>query len=214
MTERYREDLPRTTGISSSFAYGDYHSRISWAAIVAGAFVALALFVVCGVLATAFGWDYGLGTARTTGREAAAAVWGLITTLICFGAGGWIAGTISRREHRGSGTMNGVLVWAVAIPLFAIFFGATMGPALGRYASDANWNPAVQASARMDNAGMTAPDTAPDRQTNPVRKAAWWTLVSLGVGVLSAAFFAHMGAHSDEPRTTTGGTTTTTTTTT
>src|SRR3954468_70452 len=102
-----------------------WHQDISWPAIVAGAFTALALFAVAGILSRAVGLGWTSHSALTTGEQAGAVIWGGVAALICFAVGGFVAAKVARR---GSGGLNGFLVWAVCVPIMMFWLGTGVNP--------------------------------------------------------------------------------------
>lgn len=89
-----------------------YASRISWGAVFAGLFLALATYLFLGVLGTAVG--SGSIDAMAQGNPLAgfgtgAGIWVGVSTLVALAVGAFIAG----RSAPGKGVLHGVLCWAV-----------------------------------------------------------------------------------------------------
>jgi len=186
-------------------------SRLHWPSIVAGAFVALSLFVISVVLARACDVDVTFQTAQTNGALVGAIIWGGVAAIICFGVGAFVASLNASRSGISSGWLNGLMVWAVAVPILVYFLGAGIGPRLGQTAVFGGGKGPMLASGQYDGT------TISQAQSNPAGgmymrhplAASWFMLLSLGLGLLSAAGF---GAMCSKDRY--GGETTKTTTTT
>jgi hypothetical protein len=215
-----------------------WHQDISWPAIIAGAFTALALFAVAGILARAVGLGWTYRTALTTSEEAGAVIWGGVAALICFAVGGFVA---AKTATRGSGGWNGFLVWAVCVPLLMLLLGMGMNPLVGRDTgtttafsganriygtptplfNDDTTNPSARAGrGSQDNSyrDNTYRDTYRDNasrdsglrdqyrprepmvaegRSDAAQTAAWWSLVSLAMGLIGAAGAGAMTASAE-----------------
>jgi hypothetical protein len=206
MVDTYRTPEP------AAVPAGTY--RIHWPSIVAGAFVTLALFVVSVALARAVDVDISFSGARSTGAETVAIIWGGISALICFGIGGWVAGSNAAAAGRHLSWLNGAMVWAVAVPVLVFWLGTGVGPRLGERSQAGMIAPAaapsaVQASARIGGTEPQPLATGTPGYVGHQQAAAWWMLVSLALGLIGAAAMGVTGR-----KTTTDGyghTTTTTT---
>ncbi len=185
MTERYREDVPPPGGVN--IVRTVYEDKFHWPSIVGGAFLALALFVISGVLAWAVGLDYTFRTVRTTGRETGTIIWGGVAALICFGLGGWLAARTSFVNTRRYAMLNGLMVWAVTVPLLVYFLGTSIGPQLGQAGTESQGGP-MQASAQFGAGPQAAAGTT------HLQAAAWWMLLSLALGLIASAVMGYAGA--------------------
>ncbi|MEX2219942.1 MAG: hypothetical protein WD749_14415 [Phycisphaerales bacterium] len=173
-----------------------FRNDISWPAIIAGAATALALFAVAGLLARAIGLGWTYRATVTSGEQAGAVIWGGLAALVCFGLGGFVAAKLAPREN---GAFNGFLVWAVCTPLLMFWVGTSLNPlvtpapaeattaASGRIYGTAA--PLFQESGRdgayRDEFRARQPPMGSDRET--AQTAAWWSLVSLAMGLVGAA---------------------------
>ncbi len=89
-----------------------YASRVSWGAVFAGLFLALATYLFLGVLGTAVGSGSidAMGERNPlAGFGTGAGVWVGVSTLIALAVGAFFAG----RTAPGKGILHGVLCWAV-----------------------------------------------------------------------------------------------------
>jgi len=97
-------------------------SRISWAAILAGAVLALALYFVLTLLGGAIGLSIiDRVDAKTIGIGAA--VYAIIATVACLFVGGVVASQFTTGENKCEGAMYGLLVWAA---VFAVIVWMTV----------------------------------------------------------------------------------------
>jgi hypothetical protein len=110
-------------------------SGVTWAAVIAGAFVAAALALVLLALGTGIGlsavspWT-GAGAAVST-IGAAALIWFILVQLIASAMGGYLAGRLRTRwvnvhthEVYFRDTAHGFLVWAVGLVMTAAFLAS------------------------------------------------------------------------------------------
>jgi hypothetical protein len=247
-----RPAVSMTTAVVAPF------DRVRWGPILAGLFAALSLLTLLSVLGLAIGltaWDPGDDERRfSTG----AGIWSIISALIAFFFGGWLAARSAAAVGERNGVLNGAMVWAVAIPLIIFIVGggaASLADAavngagtrvvyLDRGERGGDFTDRAQlSSARVGDVatggaatgGATGGTTADNTSTpgsaanvnmpeskdeaRTLAKGAWWTLLSLVLGLAAAAGGGYSGARSYDDRydrddrrygTTTTGTTGTT----
>ena len=181
--------------------------RVRWSAIVAGLVTAIAMMVLLSVLGAAIGltaYDQG-DSGRAFG--VAAGLWAIISAILSFFAGGYIAARTAGVLGRDNAILNGSLVWATTIPLSVFFLtggamsllgGAASNPEVSRpimASSMPNQDQATNPNAGM-NAGMNTVNNNVSQEQNKDRAArtAWFTLVSLLLGLGAAALGGHVGA--------------------
>jgi hypothetical protein len=118
---------------------------VQWSAIIAGALVALALSLVLIAFGTAIG--FAILSTSPTWRDAspaltiASGIYLLLTALVSFGLGGYVAGRLRERWHPGAHSnivefrdgVHGVLAWAIA----AVFSGLVIAASVAGVASKA-----------------------------------------------------------------------------
>ena len=143
---------------SSDFSVADHpevsSSGISWAAVIAGAFVTAAVSLTMLALGAGFElstispWSNASISARAIGTTAI--IWLIVTQVVASSLGGYLAGRLRTRWHaihndevHFRDTANGLLAWAVSIVLAAAFLGAAAsvmagGTTVGRQASAAD----------------------------------------------------------------------------
>lgn len=115
------------------------HPTISWGAIIAGTFAAIAVQIGLAELCLAFGLalyqpaDGGGASASTSATVAAIA--GIACALIALFFGGWVAGRLAHYHSKMIAALHGTLVWAtgavVATALVATAVGMLAGGAIG-----------------------------------------------------------------------------------
>ena len=124
-------------------------SGVSWAAVIAGAFVTAALSLTLLALGAGFGL---LSTSPWSGRamsrsplDAAAIVWMIVIQIVACGIGGYLASRLRTKwtaihtdEVYFRDTAHGFLVWAVAVVMTAAFLGSAATAMVGGVAVNAN----------------------------------------------------------------------------
>jgi hypothetical protein len=104
--------------------------RVRWSAVLAGLFTALVSIIFLTVLGVAIGLstvdannldNFGLG----------AGIYGAVAAIIAFALGGYMAARTAAVTGTGNATLNGFMVWVVAIPLIVNLLGAGIGSLLG-----------------------------------------------------------------------------------
>jgi hypothetical protein len=119
-----------------------YASGVSWAAVIAGAFVAAALSLILLALGTGLGlssvspWSNVGASASTIHR--AAIIWLIVIQIIASAMGGYLAGrlrtkwaTIHTDEVYFRDTAHGFLVWAVGLVITASFLASAANSMVG-----------------------------------------------------------------------------------
>ncbi len=193
-----------------------YSSGVSWAAVIAGAFVAAALSLILLALGTGIGlssvspWS-NLGASAST-IDKAAIVWLIIIQIIASAMGGYLAGrlrtkwaTIHTDEVYFRDTAHGFLVWAVGLVLTASFLASAAtsmvgGGGQGRatsFSAASGAETVTDLPAESQNLGpneyfidslFRSGHASPDRNDAPVRAEAARTFAhALRQGNLSAA---------------------------
>jgi hypothetical protein len=91
-----------------------------WGGIIAGVFTVLALLALLGEIGVAV----GLSTVEAGDRAApyllGAGIWGILSAILAFLGGGFVASQVSRHIHSRAGATQGLLVWAVAVPVIGV----------------------------------------------------------------------------------------------
>jgi hypothetical protein len=195
-------------------------SRISWGAIFAGLFVAMAAYLVLGLLGAAIGLAF---EERSSGDRMAvgATMWAVLTTVIALFLGGWTASQFTVGETRTEAAFYGLIVWGV---LFTVLlhlslsgvrmgFGAVMSSANlfangrgGAGTSAAELEDAARRAgldqAQIDRLRNSVPASAEDLRNaadspashRAATQATWWTLAGVVLSIFAAICGALAGA--------------------
>lgn len=134
---------------------------VRWGPILAGLFTAISSLIVFAVLGLAVGLSTVDAQSGVGMREfgIGAGWWGAISALLAFLIGGFVAGcTASLVRGTPHGAVNGLLVWAVAIPMLLFLLAGGVGSILGTAGQVAGT--AAQAAAPV--AGQAVQGTSPD----------------------------------------------------
>ena len=156
-------DAHYLTGLNQTSGGNESHSSgVSWAAVIAGAFVMAALSLILLALGTGFGfssvspWSNVGASASTVG--AAAIVWLILMQIMSSSMGGYLAGRLRTKwanihtdEVYFRDTAHGFLAWAVALVITAAFLASAATSMMGT---------AAQLSATASSAGA-------ERELNP-----------------------------------------------
>src|SRR6202790_4808029 len=135
-------------GFADNFARNEAHSSgVSWAAVIAGAFVAASLSLILLALGTGLGlssvspWSNVGASASTVGK--AAIFWLIIMQIVASAMGGYLGGRLRTKwvnvhtdEVYFRDTAHGFLVWAVALVITAGFLASAATSLVGRSTTD------------------------------------------------------------------------------
>jgi hypothetical protein len=162
-------------------------SGVSWAAVIAGAFVAAALSLILLALGTGIGLSavspWANSRASATKIGAGAIIWFVLMQIIASSMGGYLAGrlrvkwtNVHTHEVYFRDTAHGFLVWAVGLVITAAFLASAAASAAGgaarqRAAMVENSGP-MQAQESVGPAGyfvdkLLRPNTIPANEDNP-----------------------------------------------
>jgi hypothetical protein len=116
--------------------------RVSWGAIIAGAVSSLAIMLCL----TSLGVGIGLISAPAAGSMAQAAsrfgignaAWMLVSGVVSFYAGGWIAGRLTGIARVSESVIHGFLAWSTATLVAGLLFTTAAAGALGAAATAAS----------------------------------------------------------------------------
>lgn len=201
--------------------YATVLRRVSWGAIFAGTIVALAIQLALNVL----GLGIGLGIVSPTegvseGIGVGAGIWFLLSTLIALFFGGWVAGRMAGFPRKLTGTLHGLVVWALAT-LFSFYLmntaiGTVLGGisgAIGRGLTALSQTTQIspEKAREMAKEALEGEQAAPGPQTGVDReralqiteriadalsRAAIWAFVAMVLGAIAAA----LGGRTGTPR--------------
>jgi hypothetical protein len=213
-----------TPAVEVNAAFLAPFDRIRWGPVLAGLFAALSTLALLSVLGLAIGlstWDPGDNARR---YSVGAGVWSIISALIAFFVGGYLAARSAAAVGERNGLLNGGMVWAVAIPLMIFLVGGGMASladmaingsgtrvvyvdraytgdttdraqtAAARIGGTATGDTTTTAAIPNVTVATTPPPTREDART--AAKGAWFTLISLLLGLCAAAAGGLAGARS------------------
>jgi len=193
-------------------------SRISWAAIVAGSLLALAVWTLLVLLGSAIGLSIH---DNVNGRSIAvgAVVWAILVTAGSLFLGGFVASQMTTGENKLEGALYGVLVWAVMsgvlMYLAAHNYGAGFSGIMAMANSNTNTAPAsgitwedmarqsgvpqneidrMRASVPDATARSRAAANDQDRVDNNTKQAAWYSFLGTLVAMAAAAVGGYVGS--------------------
>jgi len=87
-------------------------SRVSWASIIAGAMVALSIYVLLTLLGVALGIEAAVRGADTN-LGAGTAIYSIVTLLLAMFFGGWATSRLAVGESKLEAVLYGVILWGV-----------------------------------------------------------------------------------------------------
>lgn len=145
--------MQQTTSAGTPYGEGSWNreahsSGVSWAAVIAGAFVTAALSLTLLALGAGFGLlsvsPWSNAGVSTTAVGAAAIIWLIFVQIVASGAGGYLAGRLRTKwaaihtdEVYFRDTAHGFLVWAVAVVITAALLGSAATAMVGGEAASA-----------------------------------------------------------------------------
>ncbi len=160
---------------------------VRWGPIVAGLVMTLTTMLVLTTLGLAVGLSaFEPNETGSTSYTTAAAIWGALSAVVAFLAGGWVAARTTAPAGIGVGVLNGLLVGAAAIALTIWLVGSGVGNLLGAAATNFSEIASVAFSADATTAYEAA------------RTGAWSTFATLIVALGAAAAGGALGHR--EPR--------------
>lgn len=154
---------PPVTRVRST-TFSSPTDRVRWPAVLAGLFMAVSVLALLSVLGLAIGLSSY--DAYDSGRTFAigSGIWAIVSALIAFFVGGFVAAKTSALRGRETALWNGAVVWAVAIPLTA-YLAASVAGTLARTTGAVAATTAETATSAAQAAAQTDPD-AVESQAN------------------------------------------------
>ena len=204
----YRGD----TGEQVDVVPGVPTDRVRWGPIMAGTFAALTALAVLSSLGAAIGLSAYDRSDDARRFSVGAGSWGVISMLVAFGFGGWLAARSSAVRGRDNGLLNGFMVAGVGIPILLLALGSA--GLLMSHAEIAN-DRDVAMRGQFDGAAQQASDgnaKASDNNQTPQQgtreeearqggsRAAWGTLLSRVLAIGAASMAGLIGARDDHHR--------------
>jgi hypothetical protein len=174
-------------------------NRVQFGPIVAGVLTAIATLLILTVLGLAIGASAleprDMGESIGTG----AAIWGVVSALVAFFLGGWVAAKTAAVAGAGSGLINGLMVGAAILVLVLWLTGSGVSGILGTLGSNiGDITSLVQEETGSADAAQQEAEQAqediqqqvasvdPASAFETVRDAAWGTLAGLVLPLIAA----------------------------
>lgn len=173
----------------------EFRDRIRWGPVIAGLLTTLTTFLILGILGTAIGmtvFDEGSDGA-TVGTGAA--IWGILSALIAFLLGGWIASWAANQTSDTDATLNGVMVAIAAIVVLLWLVGTGVGYLFG--AVTANLELIAETGAGIATGDIEA--AAGQAALDEAATGTWATLIGFLAAIAAAALGGWMGRRTVEP---------------
>jgi hypothetical protein len=197
------------------------HSRIAWSAVMAGAFLALATYLLLTLVGTALGLSIH-GRMSDRGLAIGAVVWAILVTAWSLFVGGFVASLFTTGENKFEGTVYGLLVWAVVLGTLVLLlaagvragFSAMVGVANtagtltasgnGNWEEIARRNGATDADIERARGNLaSAPASVRDAINDPATRqaaeenatrAAWYSVLGAVLSMLAAGIGGYVGS--------------------
>jgi hypothetical protein len=196
-------------------------SRVSWGAIIAGAVLALAVYLVLTLLGGAIGLTIS-DNVRTDSLKTGGAIWAILATAIALFVGGWVTTQCTVGENKAEAVVHGVIMWGVVLAMLlwltatgvragfnAMVGMANVGSNAARNTSTEDWEAAARRSgvpqATINDWRQKAADAPaetrravedPANQQAAVEaatQATWWTLLGTVFSMAAAVAGAMVG---------------------
>ncbi len=151
-----------------------YRDRVRWSPTLAGLTTAITTLVVLTILGLAIGISaFEPGDAGVRDVDTGAAAWGIISAILAFFLGGWVAGRNAISIGDDNGALHGFLAGAATVVVMLFMIGVGVGNLLGL------------AGANIDNiaalsTGVMGQTAAPPQDIyDAAQDGAWGTLIGL-----------------------------------
>ena len=122
-------------------------SRVSWAAILGGAVIALTVYFVLTVLGVALGLSVS-GHMEENKLGVAAGIWALVSMLVALFAGGYVATRCTVGENKTEAALTGIIVWGVVFSALSFLTAGAVNTGLNAFLG-------MRAPARADTVRLT-----------------------------------------------------------
>ena len=162
---------------------------VRWGPIFAGLLTALGTFLLLSTLALAIGLTVAPGDADEGQTGAAAGIITAVIALVAFFIGGLVAGRSAAVGGRGSGALNGFLVWALGIMVVLVLAAFGLGQLFGA---------AGDLFAQYRSIGAPSPDVDTGGLGDEIRTGAFGAFLGLALPAAAATVGGLLGARGDD----------------
>jgi ABC-type transport system involved in multi-copper enzyme maturation permease subunit len=184
-------------------------SRISWGAVMAGAVVALAMYILLMSAGVALGVTVADRVADSS-LGIGAGIWSTVAMLLSLFAGGFVASRISVGENKAEAAIYGIVVWGVFFALLLLMTTGVINTGLNAVtgassAAQAAGSDRVTAE-QLEKLGISKAEIdrvkdrlrPTDEQVEEAKKAstaaAWWAFAGLALSMATCVGGALLGA--------------------
>jgi len=178
-------------------------SRVSWSALLAGAVVALTVYVALGTLGVAIGLSTA-GSDNVDGDSLAlgAAIWAALSLLVALFIGGFVTSRSTVGERKDESMIYGLLLWGTIFVAVVMLTAQGLNLGVGGMLQQvtAPGTAAALSSAPAQSGTVTTEEAADlgaaRDQTRDVRAstAAWWTFATLIASIIASIAGSLVGA--------------------
>ncbi len=161
-------------------------SRVSWGAIFAGLFTALAVAVLLTVLGTALGLTWSEHTSRTDYVSSGAAIWSAITGLVALFCGGFVTSLFTAGENRAEAVIYGIILWGLMFACVAAVSVAGTRLAVGTILNTANVATNVSNADRERAVNDVRANVEENANRQNAARVAWWSLLGTVLSMAAA----------------------------
>lgn len=181
-------------------------NRVQFGPIIAGVLTTIVTMLILTVLGLAIGASALEPRDAGEGLGTAAAIWGIVSAIISFFLGGWVAAKTAAVAGAGSGMINGVMVGAAVITIILWLTGSGVSAVLGTLGSNIGDIVGVvqeetttqEAQTQAEDAQAQLEQIDPNQAFNTARDAAWGTLAGLIVPLAAAGIGGTVGHNKRE----------------
>jgi len=173
-------------------------SRVSWGALFAGVFVALAVWVLLSTLGMALGLslaDRAQGETLAVGGG----IWAILTVLIALFCGGCVTAQVTAGETKGEAVIYGVILWGVTFALLMLLTGSVVRGGFAAVLGASNLAASAQGRS-VDWERVARENQLSQEQVDKIKaalptgeqvrarssEAAWWSLAGIVLSMLAA----------------------------
>jgi len=203
VTTDQHSSVPTTTRVNTYPTGGgdmvEVKNRVQFGPIIAGVLTAIATLLILTVLGLAIGASALEPRDAGEGLGTGAAIWGIVSALIAFFLGGWVAAKTAAVAGAGSGMINGLMVGAAIIALVLWLTGTGVSNILGTLGSNIGdiTNAAQDQGTTTTDVQQQAEDAVAavdvDSAFDTVKNGAWGTLAGLVFPLIASALGGLLG---------------------
>ena len=170
-------------------------NRVQWGPILAGIAVAITAMLLLSILGLAVGSTALSPRASNQNVTTGAAIWGIISAIIAFFLGGWVAAKSAAVGGWGSGVLNGLIVGCAVVVIVLWMTGAGIGAVLGTVSGNigdiARLITGSSAGATQQGVSQAAQQATnavtPQEAFTTIKNASWGTFIGIILPLIAAA---------------------------